>query len=221
MKFNVLIVEDDILSASYLRKIIELDNDYKVVAIAQNRKEALTLLKDKKVAIVFIDIVLNNKASGIQLAIDISKEYPDIIIIFATAHSDKKMIEDATKANAFSYLLKPYRPDEIGVTLTFIKERLKSKIEKSSKLPLIDGYTFDFINNCLCKNDKEIPLTKEELTLIKLLAKQHTVLDRDSILKYLNISNDALRALIYRIRNSTTKELIKSYKRFGYKLAMA
>ncbi len=220
MKFNILIVEDDGIVANYLKKIIEEDNSFQVIAIAKDYKEAYNLLIEKKVNIIFIETILDNRPIGTKLAIDISKKYPEIIIIFATAYSEKEILENAAKAKAFAYLLKPYRPDEIKAVLTLTKERLKQFYQKNTKLCLIDGYCYDFKNEKLYKNKQEIHLSKEELKFIKLLAQNHSIiLDKETILNHLNISNDALRALVYRIRNTTTKELIQSHKRFGYKLA--
>ncbi len=220
MQYQVIIVEDEILSAIYLQKIIEENNDFKVVSIAKNAQEVLNILKKEKIDVIFIDIMLQNNQSGTKLALEIAKKYPEIILVFASAYSEEQMLQDAAKAKAFAYLLKPYRPKEIKATLMLIKERLHPRYEKNRKLYLIEGYYYDFKHERLCKNNQEIPLSKEELALIKLLAKNHTIiLDKETILNHLNITNEALRALIYRIRNSTCKALIQNHKRFGYKLA--
>ncbi len=220
MAYNVLIVEDNFISAKYLQLIIQSCKSFKVLAITQDIKSSKKILKEKKIDLVFIDMKLKNGDYGGKLALDIAKNYPNIIIAIATAYHDKKMLEDAADANAFCYHLKPYRPEEIRASLELIKERIEKKVLKNRILYLIDGYYFDFVNERLCKNNKEVPLSKEELSLIKLLAKNHNItLSKETILNYLNISNEALRALIYRIRHITSKHLIKNYKRFGYKIS--
>ncbi len=220
MPYSVVIVEDEILSAIYLQNIIEEDRDFKVVAIVKNSNEALDIVQKEKVDIIFIDIMLQNTQAGTKLALEIAQKYPKIFIIFASAYTQDEMLKDAAKAKAFAYLLKPYRPKEIKATLMLLKEKLKERHLKNNRLYLVNGYYFDFIHERLCKENQEIPLSKEELALIKLLAKNHTIiLDKETILNHLNITNEALRALIYRIRNATCKALIQNHKRFGYKLA--
>ena len=107
MAYNVLIVEDNFISAKYLQLIIQSCKSFKVLAITQDIKSSKKILKEKKIDLVFIDMKLKNGDYGGKLALDIAKNYPNIIIAIATAYHDKKMLEDAADANAFCYHLNP------------------------------------------------------------------------------------------------------------------
>jgi len=109
MDYKVLVVEDDIISANYLKSIVEKESSYKVVSIVTNTNEAKNIIQNSKIDIAFIDIMLEN-SNGIDLANYINENYKDIIIIFLTALSDKDTICKAVNTNASSYLVKPFTP---------------------------------------------------------------------------------------------------------------
>jgi len=218
---DVLIVEDELIEAYYLKKIIEQDSAIKVKAIVRSAKEAQDILKQEHIDIIFMDIMIKGPIDGSTLAVEISQKYKDVIIIFLTAYSDKEMIENAIASKAFAYLIKPYHTKEIEATIALAKAKLKINSPKNSNiLELIDNYYFDFKTKQLYKDGKVIELSKKELELIKILCENsQQILDTTTILERLEITPQALRALIYRLRHHLSKELIKSIKRYGYKIA--
>jgi DNA-binding response OmpR family regulator len=218
---NILIVEDELIEAYYLKKILENDTLVNVVAIAKSVNEARGILEKNNINIIFMDIMLKGPIDGSTFAVEVSKNFNNIIIIFLTAYSDKEMIDNAIKSKAFAYLIKPYSPKEIEATLALAKSKILSKNNKpkSNTLKLIDGYSFDFDKDLLYKDNKLVELTKKELELIRLLShNSNIILDSNSIEEMLNITPQALRALIYRIRNNLSKELIVNIKKYGYKI---
>ncbi len=215
--FKVMIVEDDMIAANYLKKIIETIKEYKVLFFARSYKEAINYLQKEYIDIIFIDIMLIGKKNGIDLAKTIKKEYPNSFFIFLTAYSNQEFLQDAAKTDALNYLLKPYRPQEIEAALILAKNHLNKN--NSHILQLVDNYSFDFSTNRLYKNNKEITLSSNELKLIFFLAKNsQIILSKEAILNFLEINEESLRSLIYRIRNLTSKELILTFKGIGYKL---
>jgi DNA-binding response OmpR family regulator len=70
------------------------------------------------------------------------------------------------------------------------------------------------------KNNQEIELSENELKLIRILCQNSQItVEKETLQRVLNISDEALRALIYRVRKLTSKKLIKSVKRLGYKIS--
>lgn len=59
-----------------------------------------------------MDINLNGKKSGIEIAKLLSSEY-DIPFLFITAHSDVKTIDEALSTYPHAYILKPFNAAEI------------------------------------------------------------------------------------------------------------
>jgi DNA-binding response OmpR family regulator len=220
---KVLIVEDEPIPAAYLQKIIEEDETFEVVAILQSAEEVRDFLSTTSVDILFMDIMISGMVSGAELALEVYQEYKEILIIFMTAYSDEEMINYAVEAKAFGYLLKPYRPNEIKAILQLAKakEPIDESVQKPAKrIELIDGYFYEMEKERLCRGKEEIPLSSAELSIIRLLCENHhIVVEKQAILDQLGISELSLRSMIYRIRKQTSKALIQSVKRFGYRIA--
>jgi len=222
---KVLVIEDESIPAEYLKSIIESEESYKVVDIVANADDALQSVKKYKPDIIFVDIMIKGALSGAEFALKIHTLYENIILIFLTAYSEDEMIEYATESNAFAYLLKPYRPNEIKATLSLAKAKLEkndSSVAKNENIVnLIDNYIFNMEEKTLYKNREEVPLSAKETELISLLCKNREVtLSRETIQNYMNISSSSLRSLVYRIRKNIHENIIKNSKKFGYKIEL-
>lgn len=62
-------------------------------------------LLSKELDILFMDIDLGNE-SGVELAAQLSKQYPKMVIAFVTGH--REFMEEAFEMDAMGYLVKPY-----------------------------------------------------------------------------------------------------------------
>lgn len=223
MAIHVLIVEDEPIPAEYLKSIIEGVEGFCVVGIVDNEDDIFKAIHTQNIDIIFMDIMIKGAVSGAEVALKIRTLDKDILIMFLTAYSESEMIEYAVDADAFAYLLKPYRPDEIVANLELAKKKLhkKEKVQlPPSTLKLINNYTFDTLQNRLFLDNSEIKLTTKERDLLSLLAsKLPSSVNSETILEELNITELSLRSLLYRFRNKTNKDLITSIKGIGYKLA--
>jgi len=224
LSLNVLIIEDEPIPSAYLKSIIEECEGYNVVGIVTNAPDAISFLHRHKIDVVCLDVMLEGSEDGSQLALRIKDMYNNVSIIFLTAYSEEEMIEYAVEANAFAYLLKPYRTKEIKATLKLLKAKLINKITKEANntniIKLINGYNYDIKTKTLLHNDIKIDIGKKEIQFLDLLCKnQGIILDSDTIFEKLNSSDNSIRSLIYRIRKATDKDLIISIKGYGYKVA--
>ena len=227
---KVLIVEDEVIPANYLKKIVEKEG-HEVIAIATKGAYAIDVAKQKKPEAIFMDIMLKDHISGAEAAREIHHDYPDIIIIFLTAYSDREMIDIAVESNAFAYLLKPYRDKEIIATLELAKAKVVSYnstkyVDKSTLnlVELVDGYIYDTQLNRLFLDNVEVSLGTKALQLIQLLCQnQHITLEIETITSILwdePKSGQTLRSLIHRIRDATCYDLIQNINKFGYKIGL-
>ena len=222
-KIHVLIVEDEPIPAAYLKKIIEEDETFIVTGICATAQDVEKKLKKDHIDIIMMDIMIKGKVSGAELALKVHHQYKKILIVFMTAYSDKEMIQYAVESEAFGYLLKPYRPNEITALLQLAKAKISvhDNVSKKSdkRLSLVDGYYYDLDKDRLCHGKEEIPLSSAELSIVRILSKNHPlIVEKDAILEEMGISEFSLRSLIYRIRKQTSKRLIQNMKRFGYKI---
>ena len=228
---RIVIVEDDVIPANYLKKILELEG-HEVIAMIASGVEAIEITKREKPDLIFMDVMLKDHISGAEAATRIHYAYPEILIVFLTAYSDKEMINYAVESEAFAYLLKPYRDQEILATLKLANARLATdkkpindkKTFLENKIYLADGYIYDSQIKRLFLHDKEVALGSKALQLIELLCQnKHITLEVDVIIETLwdsPKSSQALRSLVHRIREATTQNIILNKNSFGYKIGL-
>jgi len=221
---QVLIVEDEVVPAEYLASIISDDGRFHVADIVTSAPRAWDVLTREPIDVIFMDIMIEGAISGAELALEVHHRYPDILIIFATAYSDDEMTDYAAEAEAFAYLLKPYRPRQIAATLKLVTARLGTPSPQTAPafLPLAGGFHYHMMDRRLEHDGDTIDLSASELALIDLLAtERHRALSREALMERLELSDESLRSLIYRLRKRTAHDLIQNPKRSGYRIGLA
>ena len=106
---NVLIVEDEVHTATLLKEIIELDKNYIVIQTLETVVETVEYLNkyQNNLDLLFFDIQLADGQS-----FEIFKHIDVVVpVIFCTAFDDYTM--QAIKNNGIDYILKPFKEDEI------------------------------------------------------------------------------------------------------------
>lgn len=116
---NLLYVEDD-------EEIIEdinffLKRHFNEITIAKDGEKALELFEEKNPHIIILDINIP-KINGLKVAAKIREVNKNIPIIFLTAYSDKENLLQAINLHAFSYLIKPFKVDELINAITKYKK---------------------------------------------------------------------------------------------------
>ncbi len=112
---KVVIVEDEVIVATQLRKRLETMG-YTVPAIASSGREALRKIAAVGPDVILMDIVLKEKMTGIDVAERIRAQF-HIPVIFLTAYGDSETISRAKQTTPFGYLLKPFDSDTLRATI--------------------------------------------------------------------------------------------------------
>ena len=222
-KKKILIVEDELVSAEYLKELL-VDQNYDVVDIVDNGLKAIELSKTLKPDLILMDIILQGSMSGCEAALQIHNNNKNIKFIFLTAYSEQEMIDYAMDAGASAYLTKPYRENEIlATTQLLLAYKATKPILEQENIPLKNGYSFNTKQHRLFKEDKEIHLGKKPLKLIEILVKNKNVsVSNEQICTYIwgeNKNDKTLRSLIYRIRTAISHDMIQNINGLGYKIA--
>lgn len=115
MKRKILIVEDEIIIASSIRKWLE-DINYSVTGIAPSAEKAMILFEEQIPDLILMDIVLQGDMDGIGLADKIHEKH-SVPIIFLTAYSDENTLERARISGPYGYLLKPVNQKDLSIAI--------------------------------------------------------------------------------------------------------
>jgi AmiR/NasT family two-component response regulator len=107
---RVLIAEDEALIRLDLKETLEAEG-YEVVGAVGRGDEAVELVKELHPDLAILDIKMPGM-DGIAAAREITGTRRAAVLIL-TAFSQRDLVEQATDAGAFSYLVKPYQTSEL------------------------------------------------------------------------------------------------------------
>lgn len=222
-KKKILVVEDEFISAEYLKELL-MGDGYEVVDIVNSGDRAIEQSVCLKPDLILMDIMLKGGMSGCEVAVKIHQHNKEIKIIFLTAYAEEEMIEYAVDADATAYLMKPYRENEILATIKLIFAHEKEMVVQidTESIHLTKGYSFNLKQQRLFKENQEIHLGKKPLRLVEILAKNRNIsVSNEQLCTYVwgESKNDrTLRSLIYRIRRLLDYDIIENVNGLGYKM---
>lgn len=127
---KVMIIEDEPQIRKLLRKIIEKQEGFEVVAEAGDFASAVTEYTKYRSEVVFVDIDLNG-TSGLECVKVLLELNPKLKVVFATAHSE--YMANAFEIYAFDYLVKPFNVERVNKTLSRIRDNYTEKENKETK----------------------------------------------------------------------------------------
>lgn len=129
---RVLIADDERLARQRLLQLLEKEEDIQIVGECSDGAAAAELLKSRPVDVAFLDIEMPGQ-SGLEALKVPTKSNPPLVV-FITAFEQYAV--RAFEANAFDYLLKPYREERLRNTLARVRSHLnllaKQAMPKSS-----------------------------------------------------------------------------------------
>jgi two-component system, NarL family, response regulator DegU len=207
---NVMIVDDHSMVREGIKQLLELDGDIIVNSEANDGKQCIQLLDEKKTDVLLLDINMPNM-NGLQVLQNLKETKRNIKVLILTIHNEVEYLVKAVEYGVDGYVLKDSESAVLKKAIysiyrgeTYIQPELtpmlKERLEERSL----------FINN----NDDT--LTKREIEVLKLLAEglfnkeiaytlaisEKTVKNHVSnIFKKINVS-DRTQAAVYAIKNN-------------------
>jgi DNA-binding NarL/FixJ family response regulator len=109
---TVLLAEDHMIVREGFRKMLELEDDFEIVAEAQDGRTAVALVKKFHPEVVLMDIAMP-LLNGLEAARQILKAVPATKVLMLSAHSDDAYVKNATEAGAAGFLLKQTSAHEV------------------------------------------------------------------------------------------------------------
>ena len=106
---SILILDDDKSSLTHFASLFP--GFY--VAQAQSESDALEILNKKRIDVMFLDLVLGNDQSGLDVLTRVKETSPDLPIIIVTAQTDVESAVESMRLGAFHYISKFPKPEEL------------------------------------------------------------------------------------------------------------
>jgi DNA-binding NarL/FixJ family response regulator len=126
---SISLIEDHILFAQVLQRLLTRQTDLEIVDIVRSGEEALKKLPALKVDLALIDVSLP-AMSGIDVVRQIHAEIPDLRCLMLSGHLTPKYVKHSLEAGAYGYVLK----DDVNGILEGIRRALDGEIYLSAAL---------------------------------------------------------------------------------------
>jgi len=143
-EIKIGIVEDELLIAEKIKRLL-MSMDYEVCEPVSSYEEALAMIETEKPDLLLLDINLNSKKDGIDLAGKVNELY-QLPFIFLTANSDGLTVERAKNVKPNAYLVKPFKKEELIIAIEIaFNNYQKEKTNLIKSLPQTTSKDFIFI----------------------------------------------------------------------------
>lgn len=108
-KIRILLADDHALVREGIRRVLEEDPEFEVVAEAADGEEAVAMAREHRPDVAVVDITMPS-VSGFEVTVRIQSEAPATRVLILSMHDDVEYVMRAVRAGARGYLLK----DEAG-----------------------------------------------------------------------------------------------------------
>jgi DNA-binding NarL/FixJ family response regulator len=158
---RILLADDHSITRNGLKTILSLYDDMVLVGEASNGMDAIKICKKTNPDIILMDLDMPIM-DGVSATGIIRKECPGVKVIALTSFTDKKLVNNAIKAGASSYIVKNISPDELikAIRSTFL-----------GKIILSPQAVEAIVEEIKDPSVKKFNLTTQELNVLEFLVK--------------------------------------------------
>lgn len=223
MYSKIVIIEDNKELIEFLKTYLKDKGDYQVIGF-EIGLSALKYLKESKPDLVIIDLMLED-LKGESICVELRDIYKELPIIILTANNTKESLINCLNSGADDYITKPFDADEL---LARIQVKLRNSNILDKRVLQVDDLQLDTETLEVKRGEKSIELTAKEFELLKyFLMNKSRILTRDKILNAVwgydailetRVVDVHVGKLRQKINHKGKKELIETYRGFGYKM---
>ncbi len=118
MALKILIVDDALFMRTLLRGILE-EEGWEVVGEAADGADAVVKYQQLRPDVTTMDIVMPKK-SGIEALAEIMEIDDQARVVMCSAMGQEALVEEAKMAGARGYIIKPFDPQQVKITIRSI-----------------------------------------------------------------------------------------------------
>lgn len=104
-KISIVIVDDHQLFREGVKRILDFEDSFEVVAEGDDGSEVAALYEEFKPDVILMDINMP-KVNGVEATEMLLKDYPEAKVIILSIHDDGSYVTHALKTGALGYMLK-------------------------------------------------------------------------------------------------------------------
>jgi two-component system, NarL family, response regulator NreC len=167
---RIVLADDHTLVRQGLRRILEEQPDWQVVAETGNGREAVALAADHQPDVVILDIGMP-QLNGLEATRQITRRLPSVRVLILSMHADEVHITKAVEAGASGYLVKDSADSELVNAVTATVQG-KSYFSPAAAAVLLDEYRRSVARRGV--TDRYELLSDREREVLQLMAEGHS-----------------------------------------------
>ena len=109
---SVLLVDDHTIFRQGLRRLLDEEPRFKVVAEATDGRDALDMVKEHRPDVVLMDLTMPG-LSGLEATRRVRKAHPEANVLILSVHGDEEYVARAFESGACGYILKDVRATDL------------------------------------------------------------------------------------------------------------
>jgi two-component system response regulator DegU len=118
---RILLIDDHKIFREGVKRVVEMEENFKVVGEGGDGTEALTLVEELKPDVILMDINMP-KMNGVEATEAILKRSPDSKIIILSIHDEEAYVYKTLQSGANGYLLKEMDVDSLIEAIQVVSE---------------------------------------------------------------------------------------------------
>lgn len=163
---RILLADDHILVREGLRKILEAQPGWEVVAEADDGREAVRQSLESKPDLVIMDLAMPH-LSGVEAIQQIVRRLPSTRVLVLSMHAEEVYVTRALKAGAHGYLLKDSAGTDLLRAVAALAQR-KSFFSPAVSRVMLDDYVRQLAERGI--TDRFDTLSEREREVFQLVA---------------------------------------------------
>ena len=221
MKHKILIIDDEEMILTMMKKCLEAENF--LVYTANNAKRALELMSVAP-DIILLDINMP-EMDGLELC-QFVREHISCPIIFLTARVTEQDVIKGLSVGGDDYITKPFRVDELLARILAHLRREERK-NNADNLKFDEELIIDYNSRMLFLGKRQLDFSNKEFEIIRLLSQNvGIVFDRETIYERLwgydgegdsIVVKEHIRKIRNKMANYTEKNYIETVWGVGYR----
>jgi len=227
---NIMVVEDERTTQRFIKDILK-QHSIKSIECFDIAEDALHRVRSKDFDMILMDININGKMNGIELAKKILRTI-DLPIVFISGERDTETLENVLKLSPYGFIFKPFSSKEMEFSLQLAYQNYISQIQRAKRketallndlVHIDDKYSYDLKKKKLYCNTASVKLNVRQEKVIEVFCT-----NLNSTISYEVLSaavwgeskcqGSALRTLIYTLRKLLPDLPLVSYSKVGYSL---
>ncbi|NSL51769.1 response regulator transcription factor [Calidifontibacillus erzurumensis] len=118
---KIVIIDDHQLFREGVKRILEFEKGFEVVAEGSNGNEAIALVEQYKPDVVVMDINMP-QMNGVEATAKLVERFPDVKVLILSIHDDESYVTHVMKTGARGYLLKEMDADSLIEAVKVVAE---------------------------------------------------------------------------------------------------